>query len=115
MAGDIARGLAAPGGMADMDCIAQIEMRNHGGGIGGVMIHVVAIAHLARTAVPAPVMSDDAETLVEKVEHLGIPIVRAQGPAVVEDDRLRISRTPVLVEDLDAVLCRDGWHGLSSC
>src|SRR4029079_567873 len=85
---DVARRLAAAGGMADMDRIAQIEVRDDACSIGGVMVHVVSVAHLARTAMPATVMGDDTKTLVEEVEHLGIPIVRAQRPAVVEDDRL---------------------------
>ena len=48
MARDIARCLAAPGGMADMDCIAQIEMRNNGGGIGGVVIPVTMAIRLSQ-------------------------------------------------------------------
>ena len=44
---DVARGLAAAGGMADMNGVAQIEMLDDRGDVGCVVIHVVAIAHLA--------------------------------------------------------------------
>src|SRR3954471_22395744 len=58
-------------------------------------------------------MCDDAIPLIEEVEHLGIPIVGAERPAVVEDDRLRVLRAPILVEDLNAIFGRDGGHGLA--
>src|SRR5947207_57477 len=57
-----------------------------------------------------PVVRDDTVALVEEVQHLRVPVVGAQRPAVMEDERLRILATPVLVEDLDAVLCDDFAH-----
>src|SRR5262249_9007034 len=45
----------------------------------------------------------------QEEQHLGITVVRRKRPAVAEHDRL--TRAPVLVEDLDPVLCRDGRHG----
>ena len=110
MPGDVVRRLAAAGGVADMDGVPQIEMLDHGGDIGGVVVHVVAVADLARAAMAAPVMRDDAVALADEVEHLGVPVVRAQRPAVMEDDGLRVPRTPVLVEDLDAVPGGDRAH-----
>ena len=73
-----------------MNGVPQIEMLDHGGNIGGVVIHVVAVAHLRRAAMAAAVMGDDAVALAEEVEHLRVPIVADQRPAVVKDDRLRV-------------------------
>jgi hypothetical protein len=46
--------------MADMDCTPEIEMLDHGGCIGSVVVHVVAGAHLRGAAESAAVMRDDA-------------------------------------------------------
>ena len=45
--GDVARDLAAAGGMADMDGVPQVEVLDHGEGVGGVVVHVVAVARPA--------------------------------------------------------------------
>src|SRR5688572_31460029 len=71
--------------------------------ISRIVVHVMAVADLCRAAMPAPVMCDHAVTPFDKVQHLRVPVVRAQWPAVMENDRL--PGTPVLVEDLDAVFC----------
>ena len=57
---DVAGRFAAAGGVTDMDRIPQVEMLDHGGNIGGVVIHVVTVTHLRRAAMAAPVMGDDA-------------------------------------------------------
>src|SRR4029453_11371954 len=58
----------------------------------------------------APVMSDDSKPLPEEVEHLGIPVIAAQGPAMMEDDGLRVLGAPVLVEDRHAILRGNRAH-----
>src|SRR5207244_7668744 len=45
---------------------------------------------------------------VKEEHHLRVPVVGGQRPAVAEDDRL--SRSPVLVVDLRAVIRGDEWH-----
>ena len=100
--------LAAAGRMADMDGVLQVKMRRQRREIGGIVIHVVAIAGLGRAAVSAPVMRDDAEALVQEEQHLRVPVVGRQRPAMAEHDRL--TAAPVLVENLDAVLGCDRWH-----
>ena len=101
--------LAAAGGMADVNGVLQVEMRRHRREIVGIMIHVMAVADLAGAPVAAAVMGDDAEAVIGEEDHLGIPVVGRQRPAMAEHDRLTLA--PILVEDLDAVLCRDGGHG----
>src|SRR5438132_13097545 len=76
------------------------------------MIHVVAIGRLARTSMPAPIMRDDAIAMLQEEHHLRVPVIRSERPAVRKHNRL--SFTPVLVENLCAVLRRDRAHGLSS-
>src|SRR5262245_2139494 len=58
----------------------------------------------------APVVSDDAVALIEKIEHLRIPIIAAQRPSMVKDDRLGTLRPPVLKIDLGTVLGGDCAH-----
>src|SRR5947207_3102701 len=74
------------------------------------MIHVMAAARLGRAAMAPPVMGDHTEALAEKEEHLSVPIVRRERPAMAEHDGL--TRTPVLVENVDAVPGGDRGHVL---
>ena len=68
----------------------------------------VAVAHLCRAAMAAPVVGDDAVATLEEEQHLGVPVIGRQRPAVTEDNRL--ARAPVLVEDLDTVGCGEYGH-----
>jgi len=87
-------------------------MFDDSGSVGGVVFHVVAAADLARPAMAAPVMGDDAVALLDEEEHLRIPVVTAQGSAVMKDDRL--TGAPVLVEDMCSVFGCDCRHGITS-
>jgi hypothetical protein len=97
--------------MADVNGIAKIEMFDDSRDIGCVVIHIVPVAHLGRTAMTAAIMRDDAITLANEEEHLRIPVVGTKWPAVMKDDRLGGLRAPILVEDLDAIFGRNGSHG----
>ena len=74
--------------MADMDRVLQVELRDQVVDIGRIGVHLVAAVGLVRAAVTAPVMGDHAIALAEEEHHLVVPVVGAQRPAVVEDDRL---------------------------
>ena len=91
-----------------MDGVFQVEMRGEGGQVVGVVVHVMAVGGLRGAAVAAAVMGDDAIALLEEEQHLVVPVVGGERPAVAEDDGL--AGTPVLVEDLDAVFGGDGGH-----
>ena len=56
----------------------------------------------------AAVMGDDAIAMMQEEQHLRVPVIGRQRPAMTEHDRL--AGTPVLVEDLDAVFGGDGGH-----
>src|SRR5437667_632602 len=75
------------------------------------MIHVMAAAGLGGAAMAAPVMGDDAIAVLEEEQHLRVPIIGRQRPAVAEHDGLAFA--PVLVEDFNAVFGRDRAHVLS--
>jgi hypothetical protein len=47
--------------------------------------------------------------MLDEEQHLGVPVVGTQGPAMMEDNRLAL--TPVLVKDLSAVFRFDKAHG----
>src|SRR5271169_2677433 len=72
----------------------------------------MAVAGLGGSAVAAAVMGDDAIAMIEEEQHLRVPVIGRQRPAMAEHDRLTFA--PVLVEDLNAVLGRDGrqWPSL---
>ena len=101
---DIAHGFAAAGGMSDVDGIAQVKVVDDRRGIGRVMIHVVAVADLARASVTAAIVGDHAISLADEVQHLGIPVVGAKRPTMMKDHRLGGLRSPVLIEDPYAIL-----------
>ena len=90
-------------------------MLNDGCRVGGVVVYVVPVADLRRAAVAAAVMGDDAQALGDEEQQLRVPVVRAEGPTVMKDQRLGALRPPVLVENRDAVFRRDGIHGYLSC
>ena len=84
----IVHDLAAAGGMADVNGVLQIEMRRQRREVVGIMIHVVAVAGLGRAAVAAAVMGDDAIAVIEEEQHLRVPVVGRQRPAMAEHDGL---------------------------
>src|SRR6202008_1578786 len=101
--GDVAGNLAAAGRMADMDRVPEVEMLDHGRGIGGVVVHVVARIDLRRTAVAAPVVCDDPISLRQEEKNLVVPVLCRKRPAVMEMDGLGVLRAPILVKNLRAV------------
>ena len=100
--------LAAPGGMADVDRVLQVEMRGQRRQVIGIVIHVVTLAHLRGPAMTAAVMRDDAIAVLEEKHHLGVPVIGRKRPAVAEHDGLTFA--PVLVENLNAVFGRNRTH-----
>src|SRR6266480_2505786 len=104
----IARHLAAAGGMADMDGVFQVEIRRKSRQVVGVMVHIVALGGLGGATMAAAVMCDHAIAMMQEEQQLRVPIIGGQRPAMAEHDRL--ARTPVLVEDLRAVLSGYGGH-----
>ena len=76
--------------------------------IVGIVIHIVSFGRLGRTSVTSTVVCDDTKTAIQEEHHLGVPIVRAQWPAMREDNGR--STSPVLVEDVDTVLGLQSIH-----
>ncbi len=105
---DVPGHLAAAGGVADVDGVLEIERLDEFRQIVGVGVHVVAPPGLAGAAVAAAIMRDAAVAARGQEEHLVVPGVRAQGPAVAEDDGL--ARAPVLEVNLCAVFGGEGTH-----
>jgi hypothetical protein len=107
MTGNVVHDFAA-GGMADMHRILQVQARGQRREVVGIVIHVMAAPDLTRAAVAAPVMCDDAEAVTLEEKHLCIPVIGRKRLAMAEDNRL--TRAPVLVVDLCAVLGGDRAH-----
>ena len=110
MAADVAGDFAAAGRVADMDRVLQVELLDQRRQVVGVGVHVVAVPGLARTPVTATVVRNAAISVRGQKNHLVFPGIRAQRPAVAENNRL--SRAPVLVVDLRAVFGGDCCHDL---
>src|SRR5690349_238048 len=108
MTGEITHHLAAAGRMTDVNRVPQVEMVRDGLQIVGIMVEVVAAGHLRRAAVPAPVVRDDPITLGEEEQHLRVPIVRRERPAMTEHDRL--AAAPIFIVDLYFVFSGDVAH-----
>ncbi len=87
--------------MADVNGVLQIEMRDHRGKIVGVVIHIVAVGDLGRAAMAAPIMGDDAIAVIEKEQHLRVPVVGRQRPTMTEHDGLTLA--PVFVKNFNAI------------
>src|SRR5262245_27928555 len=77
----------------------------------GIVIQVVAVAYLRGSAMTTAVMRDDAIAVLEEKQHLGVPVIGRQRPAVAEHDGLTFA--PILVKDLDAVFGCNCAHGTS--
>src|ERR1043166_10313 len=108
MAANIAGDFAATGRVAYQRHVLQIEGFNDGGQILGIAVHIVSFRGLARSSVAAAVMRDHAETVLREEEHLTVPGVRAQWPAVREHyDR---PLAPVFVINLRSILGFDCTH-----
>ena len=77
----------------------------------GVMIHVMAATGLGGAAMAAPVVGYDAIAVLEEEQHLRVPIIGRQRPAVAEHDGLTFA--PVLIIDFRAVFGGDRAHIIS--
>src|SRR5436189_5972507 len=71
-------------------------------------VHVVRRRGLTRPAMTATVVRDDAEALLREEEHLAVPSIRAQGPAMRE--RYDRTLTPIFVINLCSVFGSDRAH-----
>src|SRR5262245_42918729 len=100
MTRDVTGGFAPTGGVADMNRVSQVQMFDDCGRVGGVVVHIVAVRHLGRASVSTAIDSHDTEPVLDEEQHLGIPVVGAERPAMMEDDGLGVLRAPVLVENL---------------
>ena len=92
-----------------MNGVLQIEMGRQGREVVGIVIHVMAVAGLGRSAVAAAVMRDDAIAVMEEEQHLRVPVIGRQRPTMAEHDGLTFA--PVLVEDLNPVFGLHDGHG----
>lgn len=64
-----------------MHNVAQIQVLHQCRDVCRVVVHVVAVGHLRRPAVTAPIVHDDAIALPNEDQGLAIPFVTAEGPA----------------------------------
>ena len=81
-----------------MDRVLQVKLFRKGCEIVGISVHIVAVPGLGGTAVTAPVSRDDSIATLPEEQHLSVPVVRREWPAVAEHDGL--ARSPVFVVDL---------------
>ncbi len=58
------------------------------------------------------IVRDDSEVVLKEEQHLIVPIIRAERPSMMENNRLRIPRTPVLEEEFGPIIRFDRRHVL---
>src|SRR5271155_3934660 len=109
---DITSHLAAAGRVTHMDCILEVKVSRQGREVIRVVIHIMTGCHLRRATMAASIMCDYSKAASEEERHLSIPVVGSQRPAMRKDNRL--TGTPVLVENGDAVFRLDSVHWLIS-
>src|SRR5580693_5669462 len=96
--------------MTDVNGVDETQLLDYRKSVGGVSVHVVAVRGLGRPAMAAAIVRDHAISLSEEEHHLAVPVIGAQRPAMMEEQRLGVLRAPVLVEDLGAVGGRNRRH-----
>jgi len=75
VSGDVVHDLTPAGGVSDVDCILEIQVRRDRRKIVGIVIHVVSVGGLSRASMAATIVRNDAISVTQKEHHLGIPIV----------------------------------------
>ena len=104
--------LTAAGGVADHDGVFEVELFEERREVVGVGVHLVAARGLVGAPVAAPIVGDRSVAIVRQEDHLRLPGVGVEGPAVAEDDGLPFA--PVLEVDPGAVFRRDRARRFSS-
>ena len=112
MPADITGDFTAAGGVAHVNRVLQVELFRELRQIVGVGVHVIAVPGLGGAAMTTAVVGDDSISLLTEKQHLSIPVVGGERPAVAEHDGLAC--TPVLVENLSSVFGGDDRHGICS-
>ena len=87
--------------VADVDRVLQAERIDHPGRVGCISVHVVTLGSLRRATVASAIVRDHAIAAAEEEHHLGVPVVGAERPAVMEEKWL--AGSPILVEDLGSI------------
>src|SRR5208282_2322005 len=97
--------------MANHDGVLEVEPFEELRHIVRVGVHVVSIPRLVGAPMTAPVVRNDAIAALTEEEHLAVPVVSAQWPAMRKYNGL--SGSPILVENLCSVFRRDCRHSSS--
>src|SRR5579862_7370225 len=96
--------------MSDVECAFQVERVGQRNDIGGISVHLMTRRRLCRPSVSTSIVRDDPIALREEEQHLIVPVIGAQRPAMVEDNRLCPTRAPILIEDSRAIRRRYCVH-----
>ncbi len=84
-----------------MDGVLQVQGFDDRCGVRRIGVHVMAVGGLRGAAVAAAVVGNDPITVLQEKQHLRVPVVRTERPAMVKHDRLALP--PILVKNLGAV------------
>ena len=98
--------------MTNMHGVFQLKMRCQRRKVVGIMIHVMAVARLGGPAVASSVMGDDAIAVFEEEQHLRVPVIGRERPAMTENYGLSLA--PILIINLRSVSGGDRAHELFS-
>src|SRR5580700_6373855 len=99
--------------MADMNRILEVEMCGQRRQVVGIVIHVMAVPGLAGAPVSPTVVSNHGISAFAEEQHLCVPIIGGQWPAVAKYHGLTLA--PILVKDLRSIFRCNRRHGNSPC
>ena len=102
---------ATTGGVADMDRVGQVELRDGRREVVGIRVHVIAVPWLAHAPVPTAVMGDAAVAAGGEKHHLVFPGVGAQWPTMAEHHGLAAAPVHLAEGDSAAVAPAPGITG----
>jgi hypothetical protein len=103
------RDLAAARRVPDVDRVLEVELLGQRDEIVGIRVHLVAVPRLGRTPVSATVVRDAPEAARREEDHLRVPVVGAQRPAMAEHDGLGVPQSlqKICVPSFDVII--DVW------
>lgn len=84
-----------------MNRILKVEVLYYRREVVSIVVHIVTIRNLSRSAMATTVVGDNAIPMVQEEQHLSIPVIGRQRPPMTENYRL--ARTPIFIEDVDSI------------
>jgi len=84
MTADVTRHFAATSRVSDEGCVLQIQRFHYGSEVIGASVHVIPDRRLTGSPLPAPANCNTAVAVSNEEQHLAVPGIGVEEPAVGE-------------------------------